>query len=85
MVYNVALGDRTSPNDLYKLITLSLMQRCQLPSSKFSYRDFRVCDVRHSLADISKAQILLGYAPTIKVGADITATMPWYVSKVTRN
>jgi UDP-N-acetylglucosamine 4-epimerase len=81
-VYNVALGDRTSLNDLYKLITTSLALHCQLPASKLSYRDFRAGDVRHSLADISKAQTLLGYAPTIKVGAGVTAAMPWYVSKV---
>ncbi len=81
-VYNVALGDRTSLNDLYKLITASLALHCRLPVSKLSYRDFRAGDVRHSLADISKAQTLLGYAPTIKVGAGVTAAMPWYVSKV---
>ena len=81
-VYNVALGDRTSLNDLYKLITTSLALHCQLPASKLSYRDFRAGDVRHSLADISKAQTLLGYAPTIKVGAGVTTAMPWYVSKV---
>ena len=83
-VYNVALGDRTSLNDLYKLIAASLALHCQLPASKLSYRDFRAGDVRHSLADISKAQTLLGYAPTIKVGAGVTAAIPWYVSKVAR-
>ena len=81
-VYNVALGDQTSLNNLYELIAVNLAQYCQLPTSKLSYRDFRAGDVRHSLADISKAQILLGYAPTMKVGAGITAAMPWYVSKV---
>jgi UDP-N-acetylglucosamine 4-epimerase len=81
-VYNVALGDRTSLNDLYKLITTSLALHCQLPAFELSHRDFRAGDVRHSLADISKAQTLLGYAPTIKVGAGVTAAMPWYVSKV---
>ncbi len=83
-VYNVALGDRTSLNDLYKLIAASLAQHCQLPDSKLSYRDFRAGDVRHSLADISKAKTLLGYAPTMRVGAGVTAAMPWYVSKVAR-
>jgi UDP-N-acetylglucosamine 4-epimerase len=83
-VYNVALGERTSLNDLYKLIAASLALLCRLPASKLSYRDFRAGDVRHSLADISKAQILLGYAPTMKVGAGVTAAMPWYVSKVAR-
>lgn len=81
-VYNIALGDRTSLNDLYKLIVASLTQLLQLPPAKLSYRDFRAGDVRHSLADISKAQTLLGYAPTMKVGAGITAAMPWYLSKV---
>lgn len=81
-IYNVALGDRTSLNDLYQLILVSLTQLRQLPQAKLSYRDFRAGDVRHSLADISKAESLLGYAPTMKVGAGITATMPWYVSKV---
>lgn len=81
-VYNVALGDRTSLNDLYKLIVASLSQYRQLPPAKLNYRDFRAGDVRHSLADISKAQTFLGYAPTTKIGAGVTAAMPWYVSKV---
>jgi UDP-N-acetylglucosamine 4-epimerase len=83
-VFNVALGDQTSLNDLYKMIVASLALHCQLPASKLSYRDFREGDVRHSLADISKARTLLGYAPTIKVGAGVTAAMPWYVRKVAR-
>jgi UDP-N-acetylglucosamine 4-epimerase len=81
-VYNVALGDRTSLKDLYKLIVASLSQHRPLPPTTLSYRDFRAGDVRHSLADISKAQTLLGYAPTTKVGAGVTAAMPWYVRKV---
>jgi UDP-N-acetylglucosamine 4-epimerase len=83
-VYNIALGERTSLKDLYKLISDSLAQFSQLPASKLSYRDFREGDVRHSLADINKAQTLLGYAPTMKVGAGVKAAMPWYVSKVAR-
>jgi UDP-N-acetylglucosamine 4-epimerase len=81
-VYNIALGDRTSLNDLYKLIVASLSQIRQLPSAKLSYRDFRAGDVRHSLADIRKAKNLLGYVPITKVGDGITLAMPWYVSKV---
>lgn len=81
-VYNIAVGERTSLNDLFKLITSSLAQHCQLQSSKLSYRDFRAGDVRHSLADISKAKTLLGYSPTMKVGAGVTEAIPWYVDKV---
>lgn len=83
-VYNVALGDRTSLKELYNLITASLANHCKLPSTKLSYRDFRAGDVRHSLADITKAQALLGYAPEIKIAAGITAAMPWYVRKISR-
>lgn len=78
-VYNVAVGERTSLKELYQLIATSLAAQCPLPTSNLIYRDFRVGDVRHSLADISKAQTLLGYAPAVKIGAGITAVMPWYI------
>lgn len=81
-VYNVALGDQTTLNELYKLITMTLTNHCQLEPQKLSYRDFRAGDVRHSLADISKAQTLLGYAPEVKIGLGISSAMPWYVSKL---
>ena len=42
-------------------------------------RDIRSGDVRHSLADISKAQRLLGYAPTQRIGEGFELAMPWYV------
>ena len=43
------------------------------------YRDFRAGDVRHSLADISKAATLLGYAPTQRIGEGLELAMPWYI------
>lgn len=43
------------------------------------YRDFREGDVRHSLADISKAAKLLGYAPKYDVSAGVALAMPWYI------
>jgi nucleoside-diphosphate-sugar epimerase len=44
------------------------------------YRDFRPGDVRHSQADISKAQRLLGYAPTHRIADGLRAAMDWYVA-----
>ncbi|MBF0420156.1 MAG: Vi polysaccharide biosynthesis UDP-N-acetylglucosaminuronic acid C-4 epimerase TviC [Magnetococcales bacterium] len=82
-VYNIALGDRTSLNELYRMISADLARHCQLPTSKLIYRDFRAGDVRHSLADISRAQTYLGYVPEIKISAGIALAVPWYVSKVT--
>jgi len=78
-VYNVAVGERTSLKKLYQLIATCLAAQCPLQASNLVYRDFRAGDVRHSLADITKAQTLLGYAPAVKVGAGITAAMPWYI------
>lgn len=80
-VYNVAVGDRTSLKELYQLIATSLSAKCTLQTSNLIHQDFRAGDVRHSLADISKAQTLCGYAPAVKVGAGITAAMPWSISQ----
>ncbi len=42
------------------------------------YEDFRVGDVRHSLADGSKAKKLLGFAPAYTVGDGLAEAAPWY-------
>lgn len=81
-IYNIALGERTSLNELNKLITLSLEKFCDLDPIKLTYREFQAGDVRHSLADISKAEKFLGYRPTTNVVAGITAMIPWYINKL---
>jgi UDP-N-acetylglucosamine 4-epimerase len=45
------------------------------------YRDFRPGDVRHSLADITKANALMGYTPTHRIGQGLTKAMTWYEEK----
>jgi UDP-N-acetylglucosamine 4-epimerase len=79
-VYNVAVGQRTSLNDLFLRIRNGLMS---LYSGDLQlrpeYRDFRGGDVRHSLADISKAAKLLGYRPTHDIGQGLAVALPWYV------
>jgi UDP-N-acetylglucosamine 4-epimerase len=77
--YNIALGERTTLNELLRALQDTLRaQDPGLPLQKPVYRDFRPGDVRHSLADISKAQQLLGYAPTHRVQAGIETAMGWY-------
>ncbi|MGZ5001498.1 MAG: NAD-dependent epimerase/dehydratase family protein, partial [Methylomonas sp.] len=81
-VYNVALGDRTTLNELYRMIRDNLEQRFPaLGSAQPGYREFRTGDVRHSQADISKAQRLLGYRPTHRIDQGIAEAMGWYVSQ----
>lgn len=82
-VYNVALNDRTSLNQLYKMIEEKLIQRVRnLTNKEPVYRDFRAGDVRHSQADISKAQQLLGYQPSHKIDEGLDEAMDWYVKTI---
>src|SRR5208282_512948 len=80
---NVALGQRTTLNDLFHLLQTSLRKKdAALPDQKPIYRDFRPGDVRHSLADISKAQRLLGFAPSHTLQAGLDLAMDWYRQNV---
>lgn len=82
-VYNIAVGDRTTLNDLFEAIRVLLAPRFKhLESFKPSYRDFRAGDVRHSLADVTKARTLLGYEPSHRIGEGLKEAMDWYVANV---
>jgi len=79
-IYNVAVGDRTTLNQLYEMIRTNLQDQFpHLINAKPVYRDFRSGDVRHSLADIGKANRLLGYQPTHRIGEGLKVAMKWYV------
>ncbi len=79
-VYNVALNDRTSLNDLHQMIEDRLIQRIEgLKKRDPIYREFRTGDVRHSLADISKTIGFLGYTPTYMIGEGLDQTIEAYV------
>jgi UDP-N-acetylglucosamine 4-epimerase len=78
-VYNVAVGDRTTLNDLFALIKASLVSEGIKVNVDPIYRDFRLGDVRHSQADISKAKQGLGYSPEFTISKGIEQAMPWYI------
>ena len=85
-VYNIALGDRTTLNQLYYLLRDNLSPLVIASNARQSipepiYRDFRAGDVRHSLADISKAQTQLGYGPTHRIAQGLSLAIPWYLSQ----
>ena len=82
-VYNVALNDRTSLNKLYQMIEERLIQRTQgLEKKEPIYQDFRAGDVRHSQANIDKAQRLLGYQPRHMIAKGMDEAMDWYAQSV---
>ena len=78
-VYNVAVGERTSLNQLYFYLRDNLASRLpHLQNASPFYRDFRIGDVRHSLADIEKAKELIGYNPTHGITEGLKEAMGWY-------
>ncbi|MGX5698962.1 NAD-dependent epimerase/dehydratase family protein [Acinetobacter kookii] len=82
-VYNVAVGDRTTLNDLYRAIQAALAENGVNYTKNAVYRDFRAGDVRHSQASIAKIEQALGYAPEFRIDAGIQLAMRWYVKNLT--
>jgi UDP-N-acetylglucosamine 4-epimerase len=79
-IYNTALNDRTSLNQLYHMIEERLIDRVKgVEKKEPTYRDFRAGDVKHSQADISKAERLIGYKPSHKIAKGLDEAMDWYV------
>jgi UDP-N-acetylglucosamine 4-epimerase len=78
----VAVGDRSSLNQLFEALREALADNGIHYTGSKVYRDFRPGDVRHSQADVSKAQRLLGYAPSHEIRQGIEAAMPWYITRL---
>ncbi|MEG1150181.1 MAG: NAD-dependent epimerase/dehydratase family protein [Bacilli bacterium] len=78
-VYNVAVGDRTTLNDLFNAIKAALNENGVIYTKEPVYREFRAGDVRHSQADISKISSSLGYEGQYNVLQGIEKAMPWYI------
>jgi UDP-N-acetylglucosamine 4-epimerase len=78
-VYNVALNERTSLNQLYQMLRELLAARFpHVASHRPDHGDFRPGDVRHSQADISKAMSRLGYEPTHRIREGLECALAWY-------
>ncbi|MFU0919900.1 NAD-dependent epimerase/dehydratase family protein [Kluyvera sichuanensis] len=83
-VYNVAVGDRTSLNELYYIIRdgINLLREKQNTAEPI-YKDFRDGDVRHSQADITRIKSMLSYEPEFDITEGLKQTLRWYVDKQT--
>lgn len=79
-VYNIAFGERISLNQLYQEISDNLRTLAKLEKTQPHYRDFRTGDVRHSLADITKAKEILHYQPRYSVRDGLKEAVSWYVA-----
>jgi UDP-N-acetylglucosamine/UDP-N-acetylgalactosamine 4-epimerase len=85
-VFNVAFGGRTSLNELYALIRDAIAEHVPEVGGLEPVRvPFRAGDVRHSQADIGKAQALLGYTPTHSAREGLREAVSWYVERYERD
>lgn len=84
-VYNIAFGGRVTLNELFNWLKLTLKEHAINVDSEAVHKDFRAGDVRHSRADISKAQKLLGYQPQYSAIDGIKETMDWYINFASQN
>jgi UDP-N-acetylglucosamine/UDP-N-acetyl-alpha-D-glucosaminouronate 4-epimerase len=82
-VFNIAIGETTTLNQLFHLIQNILRQvDSSIPEQQPIYNDFRPGDVRHSHAAIDKAQRLLAYSPTHRIQQGLELAMGWYRRKL---
>tara|TARA_B100000212_G_scaffold209241_1_gene157997 strand:+ start:34318 stop:35343 length:1026 start_codon:yes stop_codon:yes gene_type:complete len=81
-IYNIAMNDSTTLNELFELISDELRNNGFIYKLKPKYLDFRKGDVRHSRANINKASNLLGYSPMFDVRKGIEHSLPWYIENV---
>ncbi|WP_180159092.1 NAD-dependent epimerase/dehydratase family protein [Acinetobacter sp. YH01026] len=80
-VYNIAFGERITLNQLYQEISSNLKLIAKLEETQPHYRDFRAGDVRHSLADITKAREILHYQPEYSVRDGLKEAISWYTAE----
>jgi len=78
-VFNVAHGERTSVNEVKRLIEVYTGRQLNL-----EHRPSRPGDVRHTHADISKANQWFDYAPTVKFRAGLRRTVDWFDARLVR-
>lgn len=77
-VFNVALGARTTLDELYALISAKVAALTKKPASAVGYGPARPGDIRHSGADIAKIVRALGFASETSVDAALDETVRWY-------
>jgi UDP-N-acetylglucosamine 4-epimerase len=81
--YNVAVGERTTLNQMFKFLNEGLRKRDpNLAEQKPVYREFRAGDVRHSLASVDKAKAFLGFQPSHSTQSGLESALDWYLAHV---
>jgi UDP-N-acetylglucosamine 4-epimerase len=78
-VYNTAVGDRTTLNDLVGLLKEALTKHdSAIANVEVVHGPNRAGDIPHSLASIEKAKERLGYQPKYRLAEGINEAIDWY-------
>lgn len=72
-VMNLGIGERITLNQLF-----DELQKIIGTTLKPNYEETRAGDVRHSLADIARAEKLLGYRPLVGLAEGLKHIVDWY-------
>ncbi|MGA8431626.1 MAG: SDR family oxidoreductase [Candidatus Sulfotelmatobacter sp.] len=72
-IFNIATGERITLNETFKIL-----QRLTGFAGAAKHAGERGGDIKHSLADISKAEKLLGYRPHVRFEEGLKKTVDWY-------
>ena len=79
-IYNIACGDRTTLNDM-----VNILENVSSRTLNVNYGPERPGDVKHSLADISKAKELLGYEPEVMFEEGLEKAYQYYLEEYSKN
>ena len=79
-VFNIGTGNRVTVSGLLNILG-ALLEREVTPS----YADPRPADIRHSLAEVTKAQEVLGYRPRVSIQQGLIKTLAWYRRTLGKN
>ena len=76
-MFNIACGDRITVSEM-----LEQINRIAGKTIAPIHKDPRAGDIKHSQADIQKAQTMMGYKPSVTFAEGLQLTVDWYARQL---
>lgn len=82
-IYNVAVGERTTLNQLFSYLKRGLAASFpHAVSAAPVFRGVRSGDIQHSLASVDKAKLLIGYTAPVSLEDGLSRLLRWYLPRI---